>query len=96
MLSTNSTVLIVLYVFNTGSRDSTMALWSVNEQESCQTLAEHTPIMDPVFYFSNQPTPSADCGERVRSLAYHRDNFVCSHYLLLISLGVYLAGGTLS
>lgn len=61
----------------TGSRDSTMALWSINQLHTHkQILADYTPILDPIFYFSNHPTPPADCGERVRSLAYHEDKFV--------------------
>ena len=54
-----------------------MALWTVvNEQDPPHTLAENTPLLDPLFHFSNVRYSPSDCGERVRSLAFNKETLV--------------------
>ena len=57
-----------------------MVLWTINNQGFPHTLAEETPLLEPLFHFSNVRSLPSDCGERVRSLAYNKDTLV-SHYL---------------
>lgn len=65
----------------TGSRDSTMALWSTTslEDSSNSYLAEEVPTMAPIFKFSNVSAETTEAlalaGERVRSLAYNNWNY---------------------
>ena len=64
-----------------GSRDSTMALWSISSLEDSSNgyLAEEVPTMEPIFKFSNISTETTEAlalaGERVRSLAYNSCNY---------------------
>lgn len=61
-----------------------MALWSIDSSETStdrQTLAEQPPKIEPVFQFSNLHSRSqtrSSSGERVRSLAYDKHNYVSS------------------
>ena len=64
-----------------GSRDSTMALWSISPlEESKGHLAEEVPIMEPIFKLTNISTDSMKdytlAGERVRSLTYNKYQYV--------------------
>lgn len=72
--------------FQTGARDSQMALWSVctledcgdSEREGNRLLAEDVRKMEPIIKFSNlmsDTNVAAHC-ERVRSLAYSKDSYV--------------------
>lgn len=58
-----------------------MALWSVDVTErDRKVLAEGAPEIEPIFQFSNLPSYSqrhTSSGERVRSLAFDKHNYVC-------------------
>ena len=82
--------LVIVYVpqknFNVvniipASRDSSMALWSIDSADRNQNaLAEEVSQIEPIFQFSNLSSPShrrSTSGERVRSLAYDKHNYVC-------------------
>lgn len=62
------------------SRDSSMALWSVDSTDKNKNvLAEEISQMDPIFQFSNLNSQSHrrnNSGERVRSLAYDKHNYL--------------------
>lgn len=64
------------------SRDSSMALWSVDSSErNKNSLAEEVAKIEPIFQFSNVTSHShrrTTSGERVRSLAYDKHNYVCT------------------
>lgn len=58
-----------------------MALWSIagmeDSRERC--LAEDVPSLEPIFRFANLNDNMESCtlaGERVRSLAYNKKNYV--------------------
>ncbi len=56
-----------------------MMLWRVSEDlaNPSSDLAELTTSFEPLFDFSNVDLlPNNDHGERVRSLAFHRDSLV--------------------
>lgn len=53
-----------------------MVLWTVSQGESPHTLAEETPLLEPLFHFSNVHGLPTDCAERVRSLAYNKYTLV--------------------
>lgn len=57
-----------------------MALWSVDSTDKNKNvLAEEISQMDPIFQFSNLNSQSHrrnNSGERVRSLAYDKHNYV--------------------
>lgn len=81
---------VVVKSFNTtASRDSSMALWSVDATDNSRdTLAEDTSIIEPIFQFSNLNSHSHQrntSGERVRSLAYDKHNYVCISPQILFS-----------
>ncbi len=61
-----------------GSRDATMVLWAIKEGDPPHCLAEKTTLFDPLFHFSNVRSLPSDCGERVRSLAFHKNSLVRS------------------
>lgn len=67
----------------TGSRDSNMALWSINGRPNSNDgteLAESVPVLEPVFTFSNLSSETHTLttnDERVRSLAYSHHSYVC-------------------
>lgn len=64
------------------SRDSSMALWSVDATiNKKDTLAEDVAVLEPIFQFSNLNSHSRrrnTSGDRVRSLAYDKHNYVCT------------------
>ena len=64
------------------SRDSSMALWSVDTTINHRdALAEDVAVIEPIFQFSNLNSHSHrrnTSGERVRSLAYDKHNYVCA------------------
>lgn len=74
----------LLSSFVVASRDSSMALWSIDSSDvstgKC-ALAEDPPKIEPIFQFSNlhshSQSRSSSSGERVRSLAYDKHNYVC-------------------
>lgn len=68
-----------------------MALWSIDSPDGCpdkNVLAEKPPKIEPIFQFSNLHSHSqsrSSSGERVRSLAYDKHNYVCSIYASAMS-----------
>lgn len=65
-----------------------MGLWSISGINTAQetdsdttNLAECVPVIEPVFTFSNlhlEPNAPTPNGERVRSLAYCCNGYVCT------------------
>ena len=60
-----------------------MALWSIDASDSFDrnVLAEDPPKIEPIFQFSNLHSHSQGrsmSGERVRSLAFDKHNYVCT------------------
>ena len=63
-----------------------MALWSVDSSDGStdkSVLAEKPPKIEPIFQFSNLHSHTqshSTSGERVRSLAYDKHNYVCMQH----------------
>ena len=62
-----------------------MSLWSITsiEQSEEKYVAEEVPSLEPIFKFSNITTNTDEecrlAGEKVRSLAYNRHQYVREH-----------------
>jgi len=70
----------------TSSRDSTMALWSIDSGQSVDhVLAEYVPSIVPLCKFRNTSAVNEN-GIKVRDLAYNSQYtvrvFVCAYYVL--------------
>ena len=69
-----------------------MALWSIDASDGLDRnmLAEEPPKMEPIFQFSNLHSHSqgrSTSGERVRSLAYDKHNYVSPGIVPIVSNG---------